>query len=79
MENFHPNKTMFSDSVNGDQLLRAFSGVEVREGLPVGLRHHREDEEGVEAGDGGEVEEDPGRTEEGHKRLCELAEGSVKT
>ena len=72
MENFHPNKTMFSDSVDGDQLLRAFSGVEVREGLPVGLRHHHEDEEGVEAGDGREVEEDPGRTEEGHERLCEL-------
>ena len=53
--------------------------MEVGEGLPVGLRHHHKDEEGVEAGDGGEVEEDPGRTEEGHKRLCELAEGSVKT
>ena len=76
---FTQNKTMFSDSVDGDQLLRAFSGVEVGEGLPVGLRHHHEDEEGVEAGDGGEVEEDPGRTEEGHERLCELAEGSVKT
>ena len=49
--------------------------MEVREGLPVGLRHHREDEEGVEAGDGGEVEEDPGRTEEGHERLCELDGG----
>ena len=46
--------------------------MEVGEGLPVGLRHHHEDEEGVEAGDGGEVEEDPGRTEEGHERLCEL-------
>ena len=52
--------------------------MEVREGLPVGLRHHREDEEGVEAGDGGEVEEDPGRTEEGHERLCELDGGGCE-
>ena len=45
----------------------------------MGLRNHGEDEDGVEARDTGEVEEDPGRTEEGHERLCELAEGSVKT
>ena len=38
----------------------------------VGLRNHREDKEDVEAGD-----KDPGRTEDGHERLCEL-KGSVE-
>ena len=42
----------------------------------MGLRNHGEDEDGVEARDAGEVEEDPGRTEEGHERLCEL-EGNM--
>ena len=32
--------------------------------LLVGLRNHREDKEGFEAG-----EKDPGRTEEGHERV----------
>ena len=61
-----------SDSVDGEQLLLTLPRVEVREGLPVGLGNHREDEKGVEGRDDGKVEEDSVRTKQRHERLSEL-------
>ena len=58
------------------RLLRTLSGQEVGEGVSVGLGNHREDEEGVEGGDGGEVEEDSVRTKQRHEWFSEL-EGNI--
>ena len=71
---FYPFSTLtrFSDSVDGEQLLRTLPCVEVREGLSVGLGNHCEDEEGVERRDGGKVEEDSVRTKQRHEWFSEL-------
>ena len=55
----------------------ALPRVEVREGLSVGLGNHREDEECVEGGDDGKVEEDSVRTKQSHEWFSELEKVSL--
>ena len=74
--NFYQFFRSFSYPVDGRQLLRTLPGPEVGEGVSVGLGNHREDEESVEGGDGGEVEEDSVRTKQRHEWFSEL-EGSI--
>ena len=62
----------FSDSVDSQQLLRTLPRVEVREGLSVSLGNHRKDEDCVEGGDDGKVEEDSARTKQSYEWFSEL-------
>ena len=70
--NFYQFFRSFSYPVDGGRLLRTLPGQEVGEGLSVGLGNHREDEEGVEGGDGSKVEEDSVRTKQRHEWFSEL-------
>ena len=73
---FFPFFSRSSDPVDGEQLLRTLPGLEVGEGLSVGLWNHREDEEGVEGGDGSKVKEDSVRTKQRHEWFSKLEGGA---